>query len=51
MVNQPSEDNEHHQRNIQEARQGVTLGRMRFVLAIGLVLVVVLFAVIYFAGP
>jgi hypothetical protein len=48
---QPSEDNEQHERNTVEARQGVTLGHVRYVLAIGLVLVVVLFAVIYMAGP
>lgn len=51
MSRQPSEDNEEHELNTYQARQAVTLGRMRYVLAIGLVLVVVLFAVIYFAGP
>lgn len=31
-----------------QARQGVTLGRMRYVLAISLALVIVAFAIIYF---
>jgi hypothetical protein len=48
---QPSEDNEMHHRNTPQARQGVTLGHVRYVLAIGIALVVVLFALIYFAGP
>lgn len=51
MSQQPSEDNEEHELNTYQARQAVTLGRMRYVLAVGLVLVIVLFAVIYFAGP
>jgi len=45
------EDNQERELDAQHARQAVTLGRMRYVLAIGLVLVVVLFAVIYFMGP
>lgn len=45
------EDNEQHKLTTLEARQAVTLGRLRYVLGIGLFLVVVLFAIIYFAGP
>lgn len=45
------EDNEERELNTMQARQAVTLGRMRYVLGIGLFLVIVLFAVIYFAGP
>ena len=48
---QPSEDTEQHELNTYQARQAVTLGRMRYVLGAGLVLVVLLFAIIYFAGP
>ena len=48
---QPSEDNQRHERNTRQARQGVTLGHVRYVLGIGIALVGVLFAVIYFAGP
>jgi hypothetical protein len=51
MSNQPSEDNEQHELNTQQARQGVTLGRMRIVLGVGIALVVVLFTIIFFAGP
>lgn len=45
------EDNEQRELNTIKARQAVTLGRMRYVLGAGLFLVVVLFAIIYFAGP
>ena len=45
------DDSEERELSALEARQAVTLGRMRYVLAIGLFLVVVLFTVIYFAGP
>lgn len=42
-------DSEHHASRIPapRARQGATLGHMRYVLAIGLALVVIAFAVIY----
>ena len=41
---------EHHASQMPgtEARQGVTLGHMRYVLGFGLALVVIAFAVIYF---
>ncbi len=45
------EDTEERELSTHQARQAVTLGRMRYVLAIGLVLVIVLFALIYFIGP
>jgi hypothetical protein len=45
------EDNEERELDTTLARQAVPLGRMRYVLAAGVVLVVVLFAIIYFAKP
>ena len=45
------EDNEEHELSAHQARQAVTLGRMRYVLGIGIFLVVLLFAIIYFARP
>ncbi len=45
------EDNELHELSTHEARQAVTLGHMRYVLAIGVILVVILFALVYFLGP
>jgi hypothetical protein len=45
------EDNQKRELDTVEARQAVTLGRMRYVLAFGLLLVVVMFAIIYIAGP
>lgn len=45
------EDNEEHELNTHQARQAVTLGRMRYVLGIALALVIIMFAIIYFAGP
>ena len=49
-VHQAWEDNAHHDLNTEQARQGVTFGRMRYVLGISMALVVVIFAIIYFAG-
>jgi hypothetical protein len=51
MPSQPDEDNEHHERNTNQARQAVTLGRMRYVLFVGLGLVVGAYALIYLIGP
>lgn len=45
------EDNVEHELNTYQARQAVMLGRTRYVLAIALVLVVIMFAIIYLAGP
>ncbi len=45
------EDTQEHDLDTDEARQAVTLGRMRYVLAIGLILVVLMFALIYFIRP
>ncbi len=45
------EDNEERELDTMHARQAVTLGRMRYVLGVGVLLVVVLFAIIYFAKP
>ncbi len=45
------EDNEERELDTMHARQAVTLGRMRYVLGFGIFLVVVLFAIIYFAKP
>lgn len=44
---------EHHAARIpaQPARQGITLGRMRYVLALGLGLIIVAFAILYFLHP
>ena len=50
-VEQPYEDNTKRTLSTQQARQGVTLGRMRFVLTISLVLIVAAFTAIYIAGP
>lgn len=44
-------DNEERELDTMHARQAVTLGRMRYVLGFGIFLVVVLFAIIYFAKP
>jgi hypothetical protein len=43
-------EHEHHASQLPatEARQGVTLGHMRYVLGFGLALVVIAFAIIYF---
>ena len=51
MPRPEGEDNQKHVLNTQQARQGVTLGHMRYVLGISLVLVVVAFLVIYLVGP
>lgn len=45
------EDHEKRELSTQQARQAVALGRMRYVLAIGLALVIALFALIYFIRP
>jgi hypothetical protein len=45
------EDHERRELSTSEARQAVPLGRMRYVLGIGLFLVIGLFALIYFIGP
>ncbi|GAA0544357.1 hypothetical protein FHS83_000500 [Rhizomicrobium palustre] len=45
------EDNNSRELNSHSARQAQTLGRMRYVLGIGLVLVILMFAIIYMAGP
>ncbi len=45
------EDYEERELSTHQARQAVTLGRMRYVLAVGVVLVALLFALIYFLGP
>jgi hypothetical protein len=42
------EDNTEHIRTTQEARQAVPIGRMRYVLAIGIALVVLMFALIWY---
>lgn len=48
---EPNEDNEERELTTYQARQAVTLGRMRYVLAFGLVLVVIMFAVVFWIGP
>lgn len=45
------EDHERRTLATDQARQAVTLGRVRYVLVIGLALVVALFGLIYFADP
>lgn len=45
------EDREERELSTYQARQAVTLGRMRYVLGIGLFLVIAMFALIYFIRP
>lgn len=45
------DDNQERKLSTSDARQAVTIGRMRYVLMIGIALVVVLFALVYFLGP
>ena len=45
----PVENNDHVEKNKTEARQGVTLHTMRYVLGISIALVVALMVVAYFA--
>jgi hypothetical protein len=45
------EDHKERELSTYQSRQAVTLGRMRYVLAISLVLVIALFALIYFIKP
>lgn len=45
----PVENNDHVEKNKTEARQGVTLHAMRYVLGISIVLVIALMLVAYFA--
>lgn len=45
------EDQEERELSTYQARQAVTLGRMRYVLGIGLFLVILLFALIYSIKP
>jgi hypothetical protein len=45
----PDENNDHVEKNKTEARQGVTLHAMRYVLGISIALVIALMLVAYFA--
>jgi len=44
------EDDEEHELATHQARQAVTLGRMRYVLAVSVVLVIAMFALIWFGA-